>query len=329
MKSIVCILYVWMIPISVHAQTIIETKTPVATSLRGLSVVNDNIIWTSGSNGMVGKSTDGGVTWHWTQVKGFEKSEFRDIEAFDAHTAIIMSIASPAYILRTINGGKDWQVVFVDSTKEMFLDALFFWNEKSGMVIGDPINNRFYIARTFNGGKTWQKIPKENLPIASEGEALFAASGTNIGRFSKSEAVFVTGGSKKRFYKQNDVFDLPIKDTSSTAGPNSIAVKNKRMIIAAGDFMKKDETEDNCLVSKDGGITWFAPTTPPSGYRSCVIFYRKQTWITCGMNGVDISDDDGMNWKPISKTGFHVVQKSKKDKAVFFAGNNKVGKLSF
>ena len=46
------------------------------TSLRGLSVVNDNVVWVSGSNGTVGKTTNGGKNWKWYTVKGFEKKNF-------------------------------------------------------------------------------------------------------------------------------------------------------------------------------------------------------------------------------------------------------------
>jgi photosystem II stability/assembly factor-like uncharacterized protein len=46
------------------------------TSLRGLSVVNDNVVWVSGSNGTVGKTTNGGKNWKWFNVKGFEKENF-------------------------------------------------------------------------------------------------------------------------------------------------------------------------------------------------------------------------------------------------------------
>src|SRR6187401_2953479 len=77
-------------------------------SIRGLSVVNDNIVWVSGSNGMVGRSNDAGKTWNWYNAKKFIpddsmklKADFRDIEAFDGATAIIMSVDAPAYILKT------------------------------------------------------------------------------------------------------------------------------------------------------------------------------------------------------------------------------------
>src|SRR5881409_3145525 len=73
------------------------------TSLRGLSVVNDNIVWVSGDHGTVGKTTDGGKNWRWFTVKGFDKKDFRDIEAFDATTAIVIAVDSPAYILKTFD----------------------------------------------------------------------------------------------------------------------------------------------------------------------------------------------------------------------------------
>ena len=60
-------------------------------------MVSDKIVWVSGTGGTVGRSTDGGDSWTWMTVKGFEKMDFRDIEAFDEKTAIIMGIADPAY----------------------------------------------------------------------------------------------------------------------------------------------------------------------------------------------------------------------------------------
>src|SRR6476660_4572127 len=95
-------------------------------SLRGLSVVNDQVVWVSGSNGTVGRSTNGGKDWKWLRVKGFEQSDFRDIEAFDAATALIMAVSKPgepAYILRTTDAGDSWKVVYENKTPGMFLDA--------------------------------------------------------------------------------------------------------------------------------------------------------------------------------------------------------------
>ena len=67
-------------------------------SIRGLSVVNNEIIWASGNNGMVAKSTNGGQNFEWIKVAGYEKRDFRDIEAFDQNTAIIMGVDAPATV---------------------------------------------------------------------------------------------------------------------------------------------------------------------------------------------------------------------------------------
>jgi hypothetical protein len=40
------------------------------------------------------------------KVPGYEKMDFRDIEAFDSNTAIIMGITLPAVLLKTKDGGK-------------------------------------------------------------------------------------------------------------------------------------------------------------------------------------------------------------------------------
>jgi photosystem II stability/assembly factor-like uncharacterized protein len=308
---------------NLSAQKIEILAENIHSSFRGLSVVDNNVVWISGSNGTVGRSLDGGKTWNWMIVKGFEKTDFRDIEAFDKKTAVIMGVDEPAYILRTSDGGANWNVVFEDHAKGMFLDAMEFWNIQSGIVIGDPISNRFFIGRTFDGGKTWRGIPEQNKPIADSGEACFASSGTNIRKLNNAEAVFVSGGLTSNIFIRDKKINIPILQGKESTGANSIAVKNsKTMIVVGGDFMKKNDTDKNCVLTTDGGATWISPKTPPTGYRSCVEYLSKNTWITCGLNGVDISDDNGMNWKNISKESFNVCRKAKKGNAVYFAGSN-------
>ena len=47
-----------------------------ANSIRGLSVVDDHVAWISASKGAIAITLDGGKTWDWKQVAGFEKSDF-------------------------------------------------------------------------------------------------------------------------------------------------------------------------------------------------------------------------------------------------------------
>ena len=236
------------------AQTLsIEVLTSgTKTSLRGLSVVTDNIVWVSGSNGTVGKSVNGGKNWKWMKVNGFEKTEFRDIEAFDANTAIIMGIAEPAYILKTNDGGESWRVVYENKTTGMFLDAMDFANNQQGIVIGDPVNGKIFIATTSNTGNTWQEIEeKQNRPVADSGEAFFAASGSNVRLFANNEYFIVSGGLRSRLITNSSTIDLPLIQGKESTGANAIDIYDngmpkkpgQRMVVVGGDFNVDSSTK--------------------------------------------------------------------------------------
>ena len=99
---------------------------------RGLSVVSENVIWASGTGGTVIRTTDGGKNWSVIKVPEAEKLDFRDIEAFDANTAYILSIGNgeSSRIYKTIDGGKTWKLQFKNTNEKAFFDALAFWDKK-------------------------------------------------------------------------------------------------------------------------------------------------------------------------------------------------------
>jgi photosystem II stability/assembly factor-like uncharacterized protein len=318
--------------VNAGAQKIGLLTSGTQSSFRGLSVVSDRIIWVSGSNGTVGRSLDGGQHWDWIRVPGYEKRDFRDIEAFGADTAIIMAIAEPANILKTTDGGKNWKQAYNNDTKGMFLDAMEFMDEEMGFVIGDPINGHFFLAVTANGGDSWKDVPSALLPAADSGEACFASSGTNIRARNGNSACFISGGRRSRlFFKGSTVIDLPIIQGKESTGANSVAVEQgDHFVIVGGDFAHDTAREKNCAITHDGGKTWITPTIPPHGYRSCVEFFGMDRLITCGTSGVDITTDGGMNWQLIDPGSFHVCRKAKNGTAVFLAGGGgRVASLIF
>ncbi len=328
-KIIIVLLFISNVLI-LKAQKIKVLTSGTKTSLRGLSVVSDKIVWASGSAGMVAKSIDGGASWIWITVKGFEKKEFRDIEAFDENTALIMAIDSPAFILKTVDGGENWKTVYRNDSKGMFLDAMDF-SKNNGVVVGDPINGKFFIARTNDEGNNWVEDAYEKLPIADSGEACFASSGSNIKKLQNGKEILVSGGITSNLYINKNKIALPILQGKESTGANSIAIKtNMFFIVVGGDFTKKDSTTQNCYITSNAGKTWTRPIIPPFGYRSCIEYINKNTWVTCGLNGVDISDNNCKTFSNISTESFHVIKHSKTGNSIFFAGGNgKIGMLQY
>jgi photosystem II stability/assembly factor-like uncharacterized protein len=330
MRKIIRLLSVMLIFIkSVNAQQLEILTQGTATSIRGLSVVSNEIVWASGSKGMVGRSIDGGKTWNWNQVPGFEKREFRDIEAFDELNAVILAIAEPGVILKTADGGKNWKPVYTDTSTGIFLDAFHFAGNGSGIVIGDPLKGEIYLASTNDNGNTWKRNLK--VPKTDSGEACFASSGTNIVALKNGGYYFVTGGLSSRLHGAESVTRLPLVQGKESTGANSIAVYGNNAIVVGGDFTRDTAIANNCVIVRLGKVPAFTtPATPPHGYRSCVEFIDSHKLITCGTSGVDISADGGKNWKLISNESFHVCQKARKGNAIFLAGGNgRIAKYSF
>ena len=158
--------------LSVNAQwqrQTIDTKA----SLRGLSVVNEKIIWASGTGGTVLKTIDGGKNWTIIKVPDADKLDFRDIEAFDANTAYILSIGEGenSRIYKTTDGGKTWKLQFKNTNPKAFFDALAFWDKNNGMAMSDPIDGKFLLYKTTDG-ETWKPLLSKSWIKSTDGEEL-------------------------------------------------------------------------------------------------------------------------------------------------------------
>ena len=148
----ICLLTIFTFTINAQWQ---KQNVDTKASLRGLSVVNQNVIWASGTGGTFLKTVDGGKTWTVGKVPDADKLDFRDVEAFDANTAYLLSIGNgeTSRIYKTIDGGKNWEKQFQATDKDIFLDAIAFWDKDHGIAMGDPVKGYYYLLRTTNGGK--------------------------------------------------------------------------------------------------------------------------------------------------------------------------------
>jgi photosystem II stability/assembly factor-like uncharacterized protein len=298
-------------------QNLAALADSVKSGFRGLSVVNEKVIWMSGRKGLVGNSYNAGKKWKWNRVKGFENSDFRSIYAFDKKNAVIANAGFPATILFTTNAGKTWTTCYSTKDSAMFFDGIDFWDNKHGMIFGDPINGKMYLSETFDGGKTWKEIPFEDRPQLQNGEASFAASGTTIRTLSNGQIFIATGGTVSRLWHSRDyghhweVFNTPILQGKSSQGIFSIAFYDTlHGVIVGGDYLCDTCREKNCFITSDGGKTWIAPKSSPGGYRSCVSFGTNSKLFATGPSGTDISYDGGKIWENAYKTqtpGYNVV----------------------
>ena len=285
-------------------------ESGTAARLQALSVVDEAVVWASGLMGTVVRTTDGGDTWTAFVVPGADSLQFRDIEAFDADTAFLLSSGrgENSRIYKTSDAGATWTLQFTNRDPDGFFDCIAFWDSHHGAVYGDAVGGSLVILTTSDGGETWNRVPAGNLPAALPGEGGFAASGTCIVTHGDSTGWIGTGATTDaRILKTTDrglnwsAYSTPIVSGTETSGIMTVGFHDAVLGIAAGgDISSPDSHSDNVAVTHDGGLTWALagrPVLPGAIYGLAVVpGAMTPTVVAVGPGGVDYSVDNGATW---------------------------------
>ncbi len=274
-------------------------------TLRGVSVVNDKVIWVSGSQGTIIRTLDGAVSVQNVSPKGVADLDFRDIEAISDRVAYAMSAGEgrASRMYKTDDGGATWTMQKANGA-EGFWDSFGMWDATHGILMGDPVNGRFTILTT-SDGLNWTEVEG---PKAEADEAAFAGSGTALVVRGTREVWFATGGvGGGRILRSTDsgktwTATKVLKPAADSAGIYSLAFGGTRGVAVGGDYTKASETNVNLAVFD--GSKWSVPQGKPFGYRSAVAQVGTR-WVAVGMTGSDVSTDNGATWKKIDEGAFH------------------------
>jgi photosystem II stability/assembly factor-like uncharacterized protein len=286
--------------------------------LRGISAVSAQIAWASGTKGTVLKTLDGGQHWLNVSVSGAEALDFRDIQAFDANTAFVLSIGpgEQSRIYKTSNGGAHWQLQFTNHDPKAFYDCFAFWDRKHGLAVSDSVDGRFPLLIT-NDGENWAPLHPRDMPNALANEGAFAASGTCLVTLGNKNAWFVTGGPAARIFHSSDrgqtwtVSATPIQSGEASQGIFSVVFWRERAgAVVGGDYKNPKAAVKNAAYTVDGGKTWNLAAKSPAGYRSAVAVVpgpSPSLLVAVGTTGSDYSADGGKTWTSFDQTEYNAV----------------------
>ncbi|HQW68926.1 MAG TPA: oxidoreductase [Flavobacterium sp.] len=265
-------------------------------------------------------------------------NEFRSI-AQNNESIFIANIGNPANIFKINKKDLFVKNVYTETHEKVFYDSVNFWNEKEGILIGDPIENCLSILITRDGGNSWNKIPCSNLPKTVDGEAAFAASNTNV-IIKENNCWIVSGGKKSRVFYSSDkgkkwtVFDTPIVQGEAMTGVFTADFYNSKLgFVAGGNYENPEQNFQNKAISKDEGKTWtLLAENQGFGYASCVQFIPNsmgEKLVTVGTSGLYYSSNGGVSWKQLSDDKTLYTIRFLDNNTAFAAGKNKIVRIEF
>ena len=319
---------------SVKIDTILNDKI----SIRAIVVDKDKLWYAADKNRFGYYDMKTAKHFEKTISDSNNKLEFRSI-AQTVNSFFIANVGNPAYLYKINKQNLKPEIVYTETHEKVFYDSMNFWNNKEGIIIGDPIENCLSILITRNGGTSWQKIPCDKLPKTVEGEAAFAASNTNI-IIKGSNTWIVSGGIKSRVFFSPDkgsswqVFETPIVQGKQMTGIFTADFYNDKIgFVAGGNYEILTQNFQNKAITTDGGKTWnLIAENQGFGYASCVQFVPKSNGkqlVSVGATGLHYSSDGGITWKQLLKDETLYTLRFVNKNLAFAAGKNKIIRIEF
>ncbi len=323
-----------------NAQSLkIETLLKDKISIRALQIY-DGKVWYSGTDSKFGYVSLKDSADKMQMKLSDKKLEFRTL-AQNKENFFAINIESPAYFFRIDKKTLKSSLVYTDSIKTAFYDALHFVNDDLAFSFSDPEKNLHVKLLTI--------IPKRNvyefynlssgnmILKMNEGEAAFAASNTNLASFGNFLWLGTGGGSARIFRfnlktQETEIFETEFIQDSEAQGIYSIDFYDKNFGIAVGgDYTKQAENINNIATTNDGGKTWQIQASGKNGgYKTCVKFRPKSKGkdiIAVGDQNIEFSQDYGKTWKTISEEKALYVCGWIDENTLVFAGKDRIVKL--
>jgi len=245
--------------------------------LRSIYFVDDENGWIVGSRGTLLTTSDGGVSWK--QQKKFTTDNIRDVYLSDPRTGLLLCEGdvfknpgtSPSYLLRTVDGGRNWQRIDFPGSSERIARLVV---AKGGRVyaVGE-------------GGVMWEiqgekpELKKTGLPIPN----LILA-----GKFTDELNGVIAGGRGAALFTMDGGVEWNRASVTGTAPAtiNSVFFVDKGTGWMAG-------AEGKLYFTSNGGRAWSERSSGVSADLLDVFFVNSKYGVAVGDQGTIIETSTG------------------------------------
>ena len=268
--------------------------------LHDVYFVNEKIGWIAGSNGTLLATNDGGKTWK--KELGTTEDTIRQVYFSDEFTGWLLcerdiynrgSNAS-SYLLKTTNGGVNWDKIEFEDIKRERIVRLFFNAEKEGFAIGE--SGIFYALR--GDEEKWKRQSSPARYLLLDGTFTDAKNGVIVG--ASGSIVFTEDAGAT--WKPSSIFNNP------STKFNSVFFANQKNGWTAGN-------EGKIFQTINGGKTWREQTSGATKNLNDIVFVNQSKGWAIGDEGTLLQTTSAGNvWTAVDSKIKHKLEK------VFFIG---------
>lgn len=233
-------------------------------NLTAVSFIDENFGLAVGTNGVVLRTTDGGLTWA-EQVSGTAYN-LNDVQMVSSSVAY--AVGEHGATLKSTDGGNSWALI-TSPAPTATISACFFLSPSGGTVVGPG-----FISRTVDGGVTWYG-------------GLTGVTMYDVSMFGNGVGMAV-GGSASFWKTTNSGLSWAYIDTLPMDA-RSIVQTTPSIAFAAGAAIFR---------TTNGGVTWQTVYSNPEKTFNSLDFADLQNGIAVGNAGaIAKTTDGGVSWQ--------------------------------
>ena len=286
--------------------------------------VTENIVWAAGTGGAAFQWKGGALRINGSAPQTGAIAPNGEgsycVHAFDLNRAYFGTGSSnrkTSSVIRTYDGGSNWETKNLSAITG-FINAVYFFNDMNGIILGDPMNGKFGIATSADSGNTWEAIANAPVPLTNEngraGSAFWLKTygwfGTTKGRIFRTVDMGYSWKSAT-ITKAAIVYQILFKDVN-----NGIAIYAE----------STDRYAPRIVAStNDGGVSWTANkfNFGASQLNPVYIYSCDETnliILLCSSGQVYGTTDNGTTWTSVLSAFHGNIQIG----AGVFFGKNKI-----
>jgi photosystem II stability/assembly factor-like uncharacterized protein len=234
----------------------------VTEPIHRISAVSANTAWAAAGLSLL-KTIDGGA--HWT-VASTGLGEYRSVSAVNAN--IIWASVGTDKVIRTLNGGTDWDQLAVPAITGSFVDMVAIDANSAWLI------SNYKILRTTTGGASWEDVTDPSVGADLRSITAINANVAWVGVYDGTVMKTTNGGASWSLRVATDYIE-------------GIHAVTANVLYLCGFAVFK---------STNGGLTWARQYDSPEGPLMSIAAVDAGTaWVT-GFHGLIAKTLDGSRW---------------------------------